>query len=381
MSKDNQKQRYLYIDNLKLLMIIFVILLHTAVTFSGIGSWYVKDGEILDTLSTVFFGLFQSFTQAYFMGFLFLLSGYFVSRSYDKKGCKKFLTDRLIRLGIPTLIYMLIIHPFILYMLNYMDHAQVGKQYLHYIVSFAFVGASGPLWFALALLIFNCIYALIRVITKNSTKENNTRVKIPRRVSIYVLIALIAVAAFLIRLVQPIDTNILNMQLCFFAQYIVLFMVGVKAGRYDWFSQISYKMGRNWFSTVIGIGVPLWFILMVIGGALDGGFDLYKGGLTWQSAAYAAWESFVAVAMSIGLIGIFQERHNRQSSLIKNMSDSAFGVYVFHPPILIGVSMLFLHTELHPLLKFLGTGVIAIPLCFLFSYFIQKIHILNKVIY
>jgi len=49
--------------------------------------------------------------QAYFMGLLFLLSGYFTRGPYERKGPGKFLTDRLLRLGAPTLVYVLIISP------------------------------------------------------------------------------------------------------------------------------------------------------------------------------------------------------------------------------------------------------------------------------
>jgi glucans biosynthesis protein C len=35
-----QKNRLAYIDNLKALTIILVIIVHAAVTYSGIGSWY-----------------------------------------------------------------------------------------------------------------------------------------------------------------------------------------------------------------------------------------------------------------------------------------------------------------------------------------------------
>jgi len=56
-------------------------------------------------------------TQAYFMGLLFLIAGYFVPDSFDRKGPARFLRDRAVRLGIPTLIYMLFINPSIEYLL------------------------------------------------------------------------------------------------------------------------------------------------------------------------------------------------------------------------------------------------------------------------
>ncbi len=373
-----QNKRYLYIDNLKLLIIILVVMVHSAVTFSNIGSWYIVDKLELDLISTIFFGLFQSFTQAYFMGFLFLLSGYFVARSYDKKGCSKFLKDRFIRLGIPTLIFMLIISPFIAYMLNYVDRSQIGKVYFEYIVSFRFIGENGPLWFAFALLIFNCIYVMFRIILKNS--QLSLEQKLPGKMFPLGVIVIIAVITFFVRLVQPIDSSILNMQLCFFTQYIVLFLLGVRAGRNDWFSNITYRMGRNWLLLALIPGIVFWILLIIMGGALENGLDAYKGGFTWQSAGYSLWEAFIAVSMSLGLIGIFKEKLNKQSRFIHVMAESSFGVYVFHAPILIAVSGIFMKWEIHPLAKFLGTCIIAIPLSFLFSYFIRRLWVVRKVI-
>jgi glucans biosynthesis protein C len=381
MAFNDQKSRYLYIDNLRLLMISFVVMVHLAVTYSGIGSWYIMDTTELGAESMVFFGLFQSFTQGYFMGFLFLISGYFVAKSYDKKGPKKFLKDRWIRLGIPTLIYMLIINPFIMYVLigSTWERPTFLSYYSQYILTLDFLGSSGPLWFAFALLLFNCAYALYRNLTKTHTIIKDK--KLPGMKSVISVILLISIFAYLVRLVQPIDTSILNMQLCFFSQYVILFVIGIKAGQYDWFSKISYQTGRKWLLAAFVPGILCWVVLMLAGGALDGGFDLYKGGLNWQSAAYAIWESFTAVAMSIGLIAVFKEKFNKQSTFMKTMSDSSFTVYMFHAPIIITLSLVMMNFHMHPIIKFLTACIIGLPLSFLISnYIIRKIPVLNRIL-
>jgi surface polysaccharide O-acyltransferase-like enzyme len=276
---------------------------------------------------------------------------------------------------------MLVITPINNYvLLGYQwDRPAFIKYYTNYVLSLDFLGESGPLWFAFVLLLFNCVYVLIRLLTKN--RKYMDRKKLPGTAEVILLITMISVGAFLIRLVQPIDTSILNIQLCFFSQYIILFIVGVKAGRYDWFSQISYRTGRRSLLTALIPGVLLWVILMITGGALNGGFQLYKGGFYWQSAVYAIWESLTSVLMSIGLIGIFQEKYNHQSRLVKVLSDNSFGVYMFHPPIIISVSLILLPLEIYPLVKFLLAAVIGLPLCFLASnYIFRKIPLLKKVL-
>ncbi|MDA4119168.1 MAG: acyltransferase family protein, partial [Thaumarchaeota archaeon] len=109
----NVGERLLYIDNLRLMIMAFVVMHHLGVTYSGFGSWYYIEGTSLDTLSTVWFAFYLSFQQAYFLGLLFMIAGYFVGGSYDRRGLGRFAGERFKRLVIPTLIYMVAIDPFI----------------------------------------------------------------------------------------------------------------------------------------------------------------------------------------------------------------------------------------------------------------------------
>ena len=144
----------------------------------------------------------------------------------------------------------------------------------------------------------------------------------------------------MIRIVQPIGTDILNFQLCYFASYIVLFVVGIIAYRSNLFAKISYLTGKRWLIGAIVVGFLAWFVLVAVATA-TGTTAALMGGLTWQSAAFSVWESFIAVAMSVGLIAVFREKFNHQSKLVKNLSDNSFAVYMFHPMIIIPVTLLF----------------------------------------
>jgi glucans biosynthesis protein C len=375
-----KKERILYIDNLRLLVIAFVVMQHLAVTYSGMGMWYYNEGVPLGIIPTISFGFYQSLTQGYFMGLLFLIAGYFVPRAFDSKGFGKFVKDRLIRLGIPALIYMLIINPLILYFQVGIG-ANVGffNYYLSgYIGNLSFISGSGPLWFAIALLIFTVVYGLVRCMLpkKISTQKNTLQ---PTFKNVWILILLIAVSAFLIRIVQPIGTSVYLMQLCYFAQYIILFIVGIQAYRQNLFAKITYKFGKKWMIYGLIFGAVSWLVLMIAGGAMKS-MDALNGGFTWQSAGYSLWESFIAVAIDIGLLAIFREKLNRQSRFVKALSDNSFAVYVFHPPIIIAAAILFRPVELPPAAKFGIMCVVCLPLCFLIAHFIvRKIPLLKKV--
>lgn len=170
-------------------MIVLVVVQHLAVTYSGIGDWYYINPRQINTIEMVLFGFHQSLTQAYFMGILFLIAGYFVPTSYDKKGFSKFIKERFIRLGIPVLLYMLVIDPFInIVLLSNWNFTNTNffNSYFKYIVSFRFIGSSGPLWFAFALLIFSIIYAFIRKIFPRKTE--NLEQKFPTTSKIFAII-------------------------------------------------------------------------------------------------------------------------------------------------------------------------------------------------
>lgn len=80
------KPRLYFIDNLRWLMILFVVIMHANVTYSMLGSWYYVEEAKLDLFQTIYFSIYGTFTQAYFMGLLFFIAGYFVPSSFDRKG-------------------------------------------------------------------------------------------------------------------------------------------------------------------------------------------------------------------------------------------------------------------------------------------------------
>jgi glucan biosynthesis protein C len=366
------KERLLYIDNLRLLVIVLVVSIHLAVTVSGLGSWYYVYGTHLDTLSTVWFAFYQSFTQGYFLGLLFMISGFFVAASYDRKGFGGFVGDRFKRLVIPTLIFMIAIDPFIGYI-------ELGNKLTGFNL-INFLSATGPMWFAAALFGFSLIYGLVRLTAhRSAVAPDRKRLNLTSGLTVS-LILVIAVFAFLIRIAQPIGTSILNFQLCYFSSYIALFIVGIVAYRNNWFAKISYRAGKRLVIGVIVLGFLVWFVLVVVATA-TGTTTALLGGLTWQSAAFSVWESSVAVLMSLGLIAVFREKFNRQSKLVKTLSDNSFAVYMFHPMIIIPVTILFAPLVLYPVAKWLLLCVICIPLCFAATYFVfRRIPLLKKIL-
>jgi glucan biosynthesis protein C len=367
-----ERKRLIYIDNLRLMIIALVVMHHLAVTYSGFGSWYRIENINLDTLSTIWFAFYLSFQQAYFMGLLFMMAGYFVAGSYDRNGFGRFVGDRFKRLIIPTLIYMVAITPFI-------GLVELGNKANGFSI-IGFLSGTGVMWFAVALFTFSLIYGLVRLFLRKGAPIYGNKQLGPSFKSAVFLIFIISIFAFLIRIVQPIGTSILNMQFCFFASYIVLFIVGIVAYKNNLFSKISYRTGKRWLIAGITLGFLVWLIVVGVADK-SGNTDTLNGGMTWQSAAYSVWESFVAVATGIGLIAIFREKFDHQSKLTKTLSDNAFAVYMFHPLIIVAVTIALSPVTLYPIAKWLILCVICVPLCFAATHFVfRKIPFLKNVL-
>lgn len=249
--------RILYLDNLKALMIIFVVIMHAAVTYSGLGRWYYNDPSNLNIFSFSFFLFYQPFTQAYFMSLLFMIGGYFIPASLEKKGTKKYVNDRLFRLGIPILIYIFLIHPICVKMA--FPEKDILSWYLNGIISFEFLDWNGPLWFALVLLIFTLIYVAMRKWCDKLSERYSFAITSK---NIYILIALTTLTTFAIRLVYPKGNAVINLQFCFFAAYIFFFLLGIIAKQKNLLEKIDYKMAKKWLFIALGVGIPFWFFLV-----------------------------------------------------------------------------------------------------------------------
>jgi len=243
------KTRLLFVDNLRTLMIVLVILVHLSVTYGGEGSWFYKERPA-DMLTITVLSFLNAVTQAYFMGLLFLLAAYFTPGAYDRKGPRQFLRDRLLRLGVPLLVYEFVIHPLQAYPLikaGALDgYDSFGELLAAYYTSFHI--GSGPLWFVETLLVFAVLYAILRLASKQSPKTHHDRGRLPGPGAILVFAAALGVLTFLVRLRFPVNwaLGFFNLQLPFFVQYIAMLIIGVIAYRRDWLIRLPKQAGRLW---------------------------------------------------------------------------------------------------------------------------------------
>ncbi|MGD9048016.1 MAG: acyltransferase family protein [Anaerolineae bacterium] len=388
-----KRPRLLYVDNLRTLLIIMVILWHMAVTYGASGFWPYQEGQG-DDLTVLVFMLFSAINNPYVLGFFFMIAGYFTPGAYDRKGPGPFLKARLIRLGIPLLLYVFLIDPLIYYAIRVSQwgssvslgsYWQFWKQHVG---NYRLYGPGvGPMWFVELMLIFVVAYGLGRLLAgliSDSARNTNrfSGIGVPSNLAIGIFAFCLGVVIFAMRIWLPVNSFFkpLGLPMAYVPQYIALFLVGVIAYRGDWFQRISVATGKLWLAIVLVLILVLFPILFVLAGALEGNTDAVVGGLTWQSFAFSVWEEFICVSMIIVLLVWFREKLDRQNALAKTMSDSVFAVYFIHAPVLVFLALALKDITLYPLLKFALVAPIAVVLCFAIAYLLRKLPLVRRIL-
>src|SRR5215218_8495509 len=154
--------RLAYLDNLKVLLVVGVIAVHTAIIYGIDGSFYLEDYNSMAGVSIGVLPIFVGVGFLFGLGAFFLVAGRLSGPSFDRKGPGRFARDRLVRLGIPVLFYIALIAPVMEYV-KYRNEA--GDQgFLSFAWDQLSDPAPGPTWFLEALLVFSLAYALMRAL-------------------------------------------------------------------------------------------------------------------------------------------------------------------------------------------------------------------------
>jgi len=369
--------RLFFIDNIRIIVTIFVLLHHIALTYGATQGWYYYE-TTKDPFAKAILNLLLSFNRACLIGIFFLIAGYFTPGSYDRKGPAGFLKDRIIRLGIPLFIFAFIMRPTLVYTMN-SDILWKKYSYLENIFLFRNVGP-GPLWFAELLLIFCIVYSIIRLFMPGKEAEKENLMVFPSSGSIFFFSVLLSIAVFAARIYFPANRQIFHLRPGNYPQYIAMFAAGIIAYRNGWLTNIPDSAGRLWtwaaiFFLLIFIPVFVWK------GCMEGHISLFSGGLHWQALFSAMWESFFCTAMAISLPYNFKKYFNCRGTILKSMGEDSFTVYIFHPMVLVYLS--YLLRDFIPdrsLLKFFIVSALGIPICFIISHYIRKLPYAKKVL-
>ena len=338
-------QRLYYLDNLKVCLTILVIMHHAGQAYGDGGGWAYTPSNPAEVLPWIWH--FFSTNAAFFMGLYFFISGYFVPSSFDKQGTKLFIQKKLLRLGVPLLF------------MGALFGLLTGKPEI------------GHMWFVESLLVFCLIYALIRRWVKPIDKDCDSK---PTIIGLLIVALLMGVGSFFIRQVSPQDHWIwpfgiipLPMEPAHYLQYVMMFVLGILAYRFQWLDKMSNGTGI----TALLIGVAL-----AVGNYLrDGG---PWNAFVWQW--FGIYESLMCVFISFGLIWFFRQFISATSRFWQWCAAQSYGAYVFHLLLMIVLQNIVDGIWMGALGKFLFIGIVTTILAFVLTWLVRMIPGVKRVL-
>ena len=364
-----------FVDNLRVFLTILVVVFHLAITYGADASWFYRERPTTELAATLL-TLFLCLCQFFFMGLFFLISGYFVPGSLSRKGGFRYFKDRLIRLGIPLVLYAFLISPFVEYIKSVTVYGHSGSLGASYLSSWQHLKVTpGPLWFVELLLVFTLVYVLGKAaldwVKRTASKTTSDAVRKPiTHAKIIAFILALAPLSFATRLIIPIGVEWKNLGVAFFPQYILMFAVGILAYRQGWLPDLPSRISRTW--NVIAILAMITLPVMMVTAGSAENFAPFMGGFTLQSAILSIWEAVYCVSMSILMLSLFRARFDIQGSLARFLSRNAYTVYIIHPILIVPLAFLLRGISIDPLLKFALVSPLAVAICFVFSQYIVR---------
>jgi peptidoglycan/LPS O-acetylase OafA/YrhL len=351
-----QSERVAAIDNLRVLLTVLVIAHHAGQPYGPTGGqWPIFNDDRAWVL-----GPFFSVNAAFFMGLFFLISGYFLPGAFERKGARRFIADRSLRLGVPVLATAALFA-----LIGYGERGD-GAPFLAWLAGELGTGNGielGHMWFAAHLLLYALLYAAWRSVVHGVPLESGPPGH--RQILGYALV--LAGVTALVRLWYPIDRwerlwGIVPFEPAHLPQYVSLFVLGICAARGDWLRRMPASTGAIWLG--VGLGAAALRYLYPLGREAGLPALIAGGGAGWGNGLWSVWEALICTGMCVGLPLVFRDQLGRQNALLRLLAAASYATYVVHLWPVIGVQFALAPLAAPPLVKFALVVLAGLPLSF-----------------
>ena len=331
-----------YLDNLKVALTFLVIFHHAGQAYGDGGEWGYTPSNPEEVMPWIWH--FFSTNAAFFMGLYFFISGYFIPGSYDRQGFGTFVRKKVLRLGVPLLLLGALL-----------TYATGTVEIAH-------------MWFVESLLIFSFFYAVVRKRFSAISKDCDSR---PTLTGLLMVALVMGIGSYFIRQVNPQDhwitLSVWKFEPAHYLQYIMMFVLGILAYRFDWLSKMSKRTGA---------------VALFIGGALAMGNYLRQDGawndFVWQW--FGIYESLMCMFISFGLLWLFRDKVNLCNQTLSWLSAQSYGAYIVHLPLMIGIQNVFDGVWMGAFGKFMFVGVVTTVLSYIFTWLLRLVPGVKRIV-
>jgi glucans biosynthesis protein C len=355
----------LALSNLRGFAILMVVAFHSCIAYLNsqpdaalpfdIPPFGWRANPIVDSARWLGFDLFCAFQYSYLMQLMFFLSGLFVWPSLSRKGARKFLYDRFLRLGVPFAIGLYVLMPVAYYPVYRVTAVDPSwSAFWSHWIALPF-WPSGPMWFLWLLLLFNLAAAgLFWLAPRAGEALGGLSARAGGHPGQF-FIALVSISALAYLPLAAVFEPWQWMQFGPFAfqpslapQYAVYFFAGLGVGAYGFERGLlegDGMLARRWARWLLGTAAAflLWVVptALVVQGATFPGLRLVANlGLVLCAASAC----FVLAAAFLRFAG-------RHRPVFESLADHAYGIYLVHYVFVIWLQYLLLHAPLFAVAK------------------------------
>ena len=361
------RQRAQWVDNLRVVVIAGVIVLHTGTGYvMDIAGWYYDDERTASSAASAVLTVPSLLGALFWLGPLFLVAGWFSARSLERQGPGPFARGRLIRLGVPLLVFVLVLQPVTDVIGNVWDERGSFSFYLRHT-------EVGSMWFVAALLVFSLAYAAVRHVRPVPDPARRSPLWV-----VLVTMAAIAGGSLLVWQVWPLTEDMfLNLKVAEWPQGAGLFAMGVHAAEVGWIDPPLHPRGRllGW----LALGGAFAFVTLFAVGVSAGEEDLGPG-TGWPMIATAALDGLIAVAWTIWFLDWFRQRWSGHGALGGKAARASYAAYVIHPLVVTSIMLAFASVGVGVWAKWVLVATLAVPACFVTGYGLTRIPGVAKVV-
>ena len=375
----SSNKRVLFFDQIRALMIALVIAIHVvplAFTSGWIGVRVPTTGSP-DAFFGVAGGFFAYFCNTFFMCMLFLISGYFVPRSVHKKGIARYLKDRLLRIGVPFLVGLLLINNASV-LLGRLSPSSPLAELSWNTLPFNSIMA---LWFLVVLFVFDLLYCTWvslrgnRFTVDNSVSTPQMRSWIISAVVLGILEVVMLNQKDLWGALSRSQLNGLGAQGMHIFTYAFLFFLGCKASFHQWLERLDSHLVVRWFRFSLALALCFLAIALVLtfNGSMSSEYDklVLLGALL---------NPFIGWGIIAYLLLWFQHNEHRCGQWLATAGVDSFGAYVIHSLVLVIVLTTIGFIGLNHWLVALATSALGISISFGISHQLRRIPFVARVI-
>lgn len=275
----------------------------------------------------------------FLIALLFLVAGLLTPASYDRKGARRFVTDRLLRLGVPFVTYVFVVQPTLVYGLEHPLGDAPGSYWDEYLGAERQID-TGPLWFVGVLLIYSLGYAGWR---------RAIRRHVVRRITLKTLTltaVVVAPTSFAIRLMYPYgsESGISDLNLWEWPACVAVFGIGIVGSELGWRDGVPDDLARRCRMLTLPAVVAM-ATLLLLAGAFNA-VDDALGGWHWLAGVFVVVEAVLTVFGSVWMLSAAQHGLSRRYRWTPALSRSAYAAFMLQTAILLALALALRPVEL-----------------------------------